>query len=591
MTEVAPAAIEFEGEQSLGRVIRVDTANVWVLVHDDDSLSRVSVGALVVVQSSVGGEHLVGTVDRVTRAWSQDDEGPGTAQVDDADDDPDLDEAAAVERNLVRVSILGTYSRLGSHPNGKFKRGADAYPRLDAECWVLDGDNLENLMGLLASAVPKELRLEIGRFLSHSSSVATADGNKWFQRHAAVLGSTGSGKSWAVALFLERASKLKYPNLIVLDMHGEYVSLTETTGDIAPIAQSLRVAGTQETQGIEEGVLYLPWWLLTQEELFALLLDRSEDNAPNQAARFGHHLRSLKEASARANGDNDLADRLTIDSPIPAELDDLIAALVGDDTEMVAGARGEKQGPFYGKLTRFIARLEAKRADRRYAFMFNPPAEVNEFQWIVSLAQRLLTSGPGVKVIDFSKVPGDVLPVVVGVLARLLYQIQFWMEEKDRTPFTFVCDEAHLYLPAGDARIAEQRALDAFERIAKEGRKYGVSLMVVSQRPSDVSRTVLSQCNNFMILRLTNDQDRSVVQRLVPDNLSGLTDALPLLDIGEAIILGDSMVLPSRIRLSAPTIKPISATRDFWTEWNSRQTGDAAVETAIASLRAQGRSS
>lgn len=153
-----------------------------------------------------------------------------------------------------------------------------------------------------------------------------------------------------------------------------------------------------------------------------------------------------------------------------------------------------------------------------------------------------------------------------------------------------MCDEAHLYLPAGDARVAEQRALDAFERIAKEGRKYGVSLMVVSQRPSDVSRTVLSQCNNFMVLRLTNEQDRSVVQRLVPDNLSGLTDALPLLDIGEAIILGDSMVLPSRIKLSVPTVKPVSATRDFWTDWNTRQLKDSVVETAIANLRAQGKS-
>ncbi|MER3386046.1 MAG: ATP-binding protein [Microcella pacifica] len=588
MSEQEAKTIEFDDEPSLGRVFRVDTANVWVLVHDDDSLSRVSVGSLVAVQSSIGGEHLVGTIDRVTRAWGEDEDNSESDKAAEPDFEFEPDESA-VERNLVRVSLLGTYTRLGPNPSGRFKRGADAYPRLDAECWVLDGDNLEQLMGLVSSLVPKDLRLEIGSFLSHSSSVATADGNKWFQRHAAVLGSTGSGKSWAVALFLERASKLQFPNLIVLDMHGEYISLTTSIKGSVPIAQSLRVAGAQETDGLAEGVLYLPWWLLTQEELFALLLDRSEDNAPNQAARFGHHLRALKEASARAAGRDELADRLTIDSPVPADLDELIAALVADDTEMVPGARGEKQGPFHGKLSRFIARLEAKRNDRRYAFMFSPPAEVNDFQWIVKLAQRLLTSRPGVKVIDFSRVPGDVLPVVVGVLARVLYQVQFWMEDKDRTPFTFVCDEAHLYLPAGDARIAEQRALDSFERIAKEGRKYGVSLMVVSQRPSDVSRTVLSQCNNFMILRLTNEQDRSVVQRLVPDNLSGLTDAVPLLDIGEAIILGDSMILPSRIKLAPPTVKPVSATRDFWTEWNTRSSSDSAVELAIANLRAQGR--
>ena len=140
-----------------------------------------------------------------------------------------------------------------------------------------------------------------------------------------------------------------------------------------------------------------------------------------------------------------------------------------------------------------------------------------------------------------------------------------------------------------ETRVSEQRALDAFERIAKEGRKYGVSLMVISQRPSDVSKTVLSQCNNFMILRLTNDQDRQVVQRLVPDNLSGLTASVPLLDIGEAIVLGDSLLLPSRLRLNQPAVKPTSATRDFWTEWQEKQPNEASIAEAVANLRRQGR--
>lgn len=588
MNQVAAKGLEFEGLQSLGRVYRVDTANVWVLVHDDDSLSRLSVGSLVAAQSAIAGEHLIGTVDRVTRTWGQD-ELDSPAADSFADSEPSSDPIdPTVERNLVRISLLGTHARLGANLNGRFKRGADTYPRLDAECWVLDADNLERLMGLVASEVPEDRRLNVGGFVSHPSSVATLDGNKWFQRHAAVLGSTGSGKSWAVALFLERASRLSNPNLIVLDMHGEYSSLSEGN---EPIGQGFKVAGPQGSESLADGVLHLPWWLLTQDELFALLLDRSEDNAPNQAARFAHHLRELKEASAHAAGRGELADRLTIDSPIPASIDELIARLTADDTEMVPGAKAgsERQGTFYGKLSRFISRLKAKRDDRRYAFMFSPPDEASDFAWLEDLAKHLLVSKPGVKILDFSTVPGDVLPVVVGVLARLMYQVQFWMEESDRTPFTFVCDEAHLYLPATETRLAEQRALDSFERIAKEGRKYGVSLMVVSQRPSDVSRTVLSQCNNFMVLRLTNDQDRSVVQRLVPDNLSGLTDSLPLLDIGEAIVLGDSMILPSRIKLSAPAIKPISATREFWSEWDTLVPSESAVESAIYRMRAQGR--
>ncbi|MFL0711598.1 MAG: ATP-binding protein [Microcella pacifica] len=191
--------------------------------------------------------------------------------------------------------------------------------------------------------------------------------------------------------------------------------------------------------------------------------------------------------------------------------------------------------------------------------------------------------------IDFSEVPSDVLPVVVGVLARVLYEIHFWTEADERTPVTIVCDEAHLYLPSAGANVVEQRALDTFEKIAKEGRKYGMSLLVVSQRPSDVSRTVLSQCNNFIALRLTNDQDQLVVRRLMPDNMMSLTSGLPLLDVGEAIILGDAIILPTRVRLDIPKIKPASATMNFWTEWNEREVSDESVVAAVESMRRQSR--
>src|SRR5690606_8992769 len=156
-------------------------------------------------------------------------------------------------------------------------------------------------------------------------------------------------------------------------------------------------------------------------------------------------------------------------------------------------SRGEKQGPFHGRLTRFVNRLRGRIEDRRYGFMFAAPEAEVGYEWLHDLAVKLLGTAPGIKILDFSEVPSDVLPIVVGVLARVLYEIHFWTEEGNRTPITFVCDEAHLYLPAGKPAATEARALDAFERIAKEGRKYGVSLLVVSQRPSDVSRTVLSQ--------------------------------------------------------------------------------------------------
>jgi hypothetical protein len=183
-----------------------------------------------------------------------------------------------------------------------------------------------------------------------------------------------------------------------------------------------------------------------------------------------------------------------------------------------------------------------------------------------------------------------VLPVVTGVLARTLYDVQFWTPERQRTPLAFVCDEAHLYLPAVENTDAvERRALAAFERIAKEGRKYGVALFIVSQRPSDVSRTILSQCNNFLAMRLTNDRDQAVVRRFVSESLSGLIDTLPLLDVGEALILGDAMLLPTRVKLNKPKIEPASATRDFWTDWGTVRPDPDVIAASVEALRRQVR--
>jgi DNA helicase HerA-like ATPase len=251
------------------------------------------------------------------------------------------------------------------------------------------------------------------------------------------------------------------------------------------------------------------------------------------------------------------------------------------------------KGPFNGTLTRFIARLRNRTEDRRYGFLFRPPAGAADYGWLAEQAQRLMRSDEGVagiKVIDFSEVPSDVLPVVAGVLARTIYDVQFWMGEKDRTPICFVCDEAHLYLPAAEESGAvEGRALAAFERIAKEGRKYGVSLFVISQRPSDVNRTILSQCNNFIAMRLTNDRDQAVVRRFTSESLAGLVDVLPLLDVGEALLLGDAMLLPTRVKLDRPTICPASATRDFWTDWGSRKPDTKAIDAAVEAFRRQVR--
>ena len=579
-------AIDFTAGGFLGRIISVDTSRAVIDVDDHDLLTRVAVGNLVAVKGATALEYLIGLVDRVTREPQEE------ALLDEETEEGEI----AIEegqRDLVRLVLIGTYRSRDGERRGVLKRGADSFPQIDREAYLIEGGNLQALMSLFARDLKPEEQLKLGHFVADASAEAIADGNKLFQRHAALLGSTGTGKSWTVALVLERAAALAHPNLIVFDMHGEYTPLTEGEN---PVAEGFRIAGPGDIEEPAADALFLPYWALNQEEMLALLLDRSDQNAPNQASRFGTHVRQLKQATLESVDNEEAAATFTVDSPIPYALDELIERLTTDNNQMVPGAKSAgKKGPFNGTLTRFIGRLEAKREDRRNAFLLQPPDDTRRYEWFPEQASRLLrsdTAQTGIKVVDFSEVPSDILPVVAGVLARTLYAIQFWTDPDKRTPLAFVCDEAHLYLPAADETdVLSDRALAAFERIAKEGRKYGVALFVISQRPSDVSRTILSQCNNFIVMRLTNDRDQAVVRRFVSESLSGLVDALPLLDIGEAVILGDAMVLPTRVRLHKPTIHPASATRDFWTDWGSTSPDPDAIAAAAEAMRRQVRTS
>jgi hypothetical protein len=193
----------------------------------------------------------------------------------------------------------------------------------------------------------------------------------------------------------------------------------------------------------------------------------------------------------------------------------------------------------------------------------------------------------GVKIIDLSEVPSDVLPLIVGRLASLVFYIAQWTDRDAQHPIALLCDEAHLYMQDHvDSSGVGEAALQHFERIAKEGRKYGVGLVVISQRPSEVNRTVLSQCNNFVALRLTNVEDQLVIQRLLPDSLGGLAGLLPILDTGEALVVGDACLLPSRIRICEPHYKPDSGTVNFWDEWCSDDPAEG-IEQAVTAWRRQ----
>jgi len=579
------AALQFTGTDLLGRVSSVDTSRVTVDVSNSILLTRIGIGNLLAIKGSTEQEFLIAIAERVTRSVSD-------ALPDELSTGSNELPLTTVPTDMVRGALIGTFHTVDGEKKNTFKRGADSFPQIDRECYVVEGVNLQRFMGILGADYPANERLKLGVFVTGRTAEAVVSGDKFFQRHAAILGSTGSGKSYTVALILERAAKLKYPNILVFDMHGEYAPLADASK--GGFASRLRIAGPGDLVNPANEVLFLPYWLLNRDEMLSMILDRSDQNAPNQASRFTSHVRSLKQQTLEAEKKKDVAKTFTVDSPIPYSINELLEKLKTDNTTKGLGKTGPVKGEWEDKLTRFISRMEAKLEDRRYGFMFAPPETANSYGWLAAQITKLLGSNgsKGIKIIDFSEVPSDVLPVVAGTLARLLYDVQFWMVADKRTPVTLLCDEAHLYLPVRDDADAVQRqALGAFERIAKEGRKYGFSLLVVSQRPSDVSRTILSQCNNFLSLRLTNDMDQGVIKRLMPDSLAGLTSILPLLDTGEALMLGDAVLLPSRIKLDLPSLVPDSATRNFWKDWGTQAADVDALTKAVESLRSQTRNS
>lgn len=385
---------------------------------------------------------------------------------------------------------------------------------------------------------------------------------------------------------LEQVSPLSSANAILFDIHGEYAPLKEKG------FQHIKIAGPNDK--LSDDIIFLPYWLLTYNEMISMMLDRSDNNAPNQAMAFSNAVIEHKRQKLEELSKPDILANFTIDSPVPYKIKDILDEFKNKDEEMVKGSSGrEKQGPLHGKLTRFIQRLESKTQDKRLNFLFNSSDAVLNFDYVENICKKLMHSSSlqnekGIKIIDFSEVPSDVLPLMVSLVGRIIFSVQQWITKEDRHPIALFCDEAHLYLPANTNNSIEAAGLENFERIAKEGRKYGIGLVVISQRPAEVNRTILSQSNNFIAMRLTNAEDQAVIKRLLPDSLGSFSELLPILDIGEALVVGDATLLPSRIKIKEPKLKPDSATIDFWDEWQKDKTKDV-ISKAIDALRKQSK--
>jgi len=554
------AIFTFDPSYTLGRVRAVDTRRVNIQVDKDEELRKARVGHLVALRlPGAIEEWLIGIIDSIMKSPVLEETIEETSPVGDGT--PELPVPRESVLNTVRLTLVGRIT-LDKENKPCFSRSLFQVPEIDCPCNVLRDAQLQTFMNLLSIESKTTHSLEMGHYTIDEKAIAYLDGNKLFQRHASLLGSTGSGKSWLVASSLEQAAKLPSSNLIVFDLHGEYGKLT--------YARQLRIPGPEELGAAGEELLYLPYWLLNAEETQSLFIDHSEFTAHNQVTAFQDAILSNKKKTLEDQGKTEMLSALTLDSPIPFKLEEVITGLKRLNEEMVPGSGNNlKQGPFFGQFSRLLIRLNSKKEDKRYGFLFQAPATEQNYEAMAKMVSKLMDySKSRIRVIDFSEVPADILPIIVGLVARIVYQVQFWTDNAKRKPLAFVCDEAHVYLPKKEGQNpVEQRAIENFEKIAKEGRKYGVAMVVVSQRPSDVSTTILSQCNNLLALRLTNGDDQNTVKKLMPESLAGLMDALPILDVGEVLVVGDCVLLPSRIRINPPTEKPISSTVAFWDEW------------------------
>jgi len=469
----------------------------------------------------------------------------------------------------------------------------------------------------------------LGKLAQNDEIKFLLDGDKFFSKHVAVVGSTGSGKSCAVASILQNVvginkaininkSTPKNSHIIIFDIHSEYRSAFEIDKNESFNLNYLDVEK-----------LKLPYWLMNSEELETLFIESNEQNNHNQISQFKRAVIINKE---KYNPD---LKKVTYDSPVYFNINEVYNYIYNLNEEVINKIEREQHlpklsngelvidrnlyfieklefttsnttkatkasnGPFNGEFNRFLSRFETKLTDKRLDFLLlnqdieeNAKYKTEHFEEILKQFMGYLHKS-NVTIIDLSGIPFEVLSITISLISRLIFDFAFHYSklkhEKDElndVPFMIVCEEAHNYIPryGGSEYKAAKKSI---ERIAKEGRKYGLSLMVVSQRPSEVSDTILSQCNNFINLRLTNINDQSYIKNLLPDNSCSISEILPTLAAGECLVVGDSTPIPSVVKLEMPNPEPRSQSIKFHKEW-SENWKTPSFENVIMKWRKEG---
>ena len=577
----------------IGNVITVESGLVEVLItinnlnilHDDQTFRVGQLGSYVTIP--MDNRTLVGFVT-----------GSGRQEVTTADVEPQL---------IMKIQLLGEIQA------GRFVRGVNEYPIVGDDVWVAVRGDFEAIFGtfdqlLAGSKHPQSFAL--GRFAYNPEFEVKVLGTELFAKHVAVLGNSGCGKSCTTARILQEVLDFDQSQVILFDMHGEYrKAFSDEHGQLNANVTYL---------GVDD--LVLPYWLLKYDELEALFVDRSNPlHVTTQISFLRTALLEFKQDAARELG---LTKSLTLDTPIYFSLDRMktyadnlndaryivnddhlafsqlaLRSLPVDEQQKLmreqrcqfnrGNPEGETSHPlFFGKLLGLIDQIDTKLNDRRYRFLLNPIdhglnskffrdqlRKTDRYEQTSSLMNHLIRLLTGrieprsnLTIIDLSGIPYEIVDITVAVLTRLAFDLNFWTPARQRHPILLVFEEAHNYIPRVD-KGGLQFARTAVERVAKEGRKYGVSALIVSQRPSELSETVLSQCNSFIVMRLSNPEDQKYVSKVVGDHFTGVIQMLPVLRPGEAFVIGDSVLMPMRTLVNIASPTPQSANLDFFKAW------------------------
>lgn len=485
-----------------------------------------------------------------------------------------LKEEALNDPVAFRTIILVPLGRVNS--GGEFVRGIGTFPTTGAEVHAIGTEIIGTMFNRF-----KSKGYDVGYLPTNENQKVYFDPTSLFGRHFTILGQTGAGKSYTVANILQRAvATMPKAHVVLLDLHGEYSWVDDESGERKYAFNS------DVVRYVDARKLEIPYWLMTYAELCDLLIDHSEREAANQTAFFRDNLMELRALEKVGLG----LDRISVDTPVHFSLDDLVTRVKDKNTEMVAGARGDKKGPMHGDFDRFLIRLESKLNDVRYDFLLKPQIR-NASNTLEGLLRDFVGLGDPkapITIIDLSSVPFDVRPTVAAQIGRLAFEFNYWNPEYKDFPLLLLCEEAHAYIPR-DSSVAFSGARKSMERIAKEGRKYGVGLGVVSQRPHELSETVLAQCGTFLCLRITNPTDQSYVKNLVPEAERDLVDILAGLGRGECMAMGEAVPLPTRVQFHMPYPAPNSEDVDFYDKWINGP-DDLDVESIVDKWRRQERS-